>query len=75
MRLATGGRDQLIHLWDTNSFDEVAQLHGHSAYVKSLAFSPDGSMLISGSGDGTIRTWNTKLHEDYNPTVSKSVGP
>jgi WD40 repeat protein len=74
MRLATGGRDQLIHLWDTNSFDEVAQLHGHSAYVKSLAFSPDGTTMISGSGDGTIHIWGTVSVRDREIAADTSLG-
>lgn len=31
---------------------------GHKDEVRSLAFSPDGKMLISGSEDGTIRGWD-----------------
>jgi hypothetical protein len=31
----------------------------HTNYVFSLAFSPDGSSLASGSGDGTVRIWDT----------------
>ena len=31
---------------------------GHSWYVFSLAFSPDGETLVSGSGDSTVRLWD-----------------
>jgi WD40 repeat protein len=32
-------------------------LSGHENWVRSVAFSPDGAWLASGSGDGTIRLW------------------
>jgi uncharacterized caspase-like protein len=32
---------------------------GHSAQVFSVAFSPDGTRLLSGSRGGTIRVWDT----------------
>ena len=36
------------------------RLHGHASYVFSLAFSPNGATLASGSGDSTVRLWDTK---------------
>src|SRR5208282_2717084 len=37
----------------------MALLKGHSDVVNALAFSPDGSRLISGSGDRTAILWDT----------------
>src|SRR5262249_50063026 len=46
-------------LWDLERGQQVARLPGHTSFVWSLAFSPDGATLASGSGDATVRLWDT----------------
>jgi WD40 repeat protein len=48
----------LIRIVDAVSFATVGTLKGHTTYVISLEFSPDGMGLLSGGYDHTIRLWN-----------------
>ena len=36
-------------------------LQGHSASVTSVAFSPDGARVVSGSGDNSLRLWDAAI--------------
>jgi WD40 repeat protein len=59
--LATGGQDNLVHLWEVATGAERRVLRGHDSMVLSLSFSPDGRRLASStsdSGDGTALIWD-----------------
>ena len=50
---------QHVTLWDVATQAKIARWQGHANDVEFLAFSPNGNMLASASGDATIRLWNT----------------
>lgn len=70
--IASSDQDGSIYLWkvankettegtfaDIPPFEEVGQpFLGHSSSIESIAFSLDGTRMISGSHDGSIRIWD-----------------
>ena len=57
-RLAVGGADNAIHLYDTRSWKEQLRIEQHADWVMDLAFSPDGAQIASASRDRTARIYN-----------------
>ena len=49
-----------IRLWEVATGENIATFWGHPTDVQDLAFSPDGTLLASGSFDGTILLWDLK---------------
>jgi WD40 repeat protein len=71
--LASGSKDKTILLWDLKNIEQngeapqvIKKLVGHTDGVSSLAFSPDGYWLLSGSWkeDATVRLWDLRQSGD-----------
>lgn len=67
-RLATGSADSTIRVWDTQTGNCLQILQEHSNWVRGVAFAPleadanwdqeHGQILVSGSGDDTVKLWD-----------------
>jgi WD40 repeat protein len=53
--IASGTASGDIQVWDTSNMSNIATIRGHHGQVTSIAFSSDGSQIVSGSLDGTVR--------------------
>ena len=55
-----GMEKMAIRLWEVASGKNIATLWGHPTDIQALAFSPDSTILASGSFDCTILLWDLK---------------
>lgn len=57
--VAAGSIDSFdIHIWSVQTGQLLDRLTGHEGPVSSLAFAPNGGLLVSGSWDKTARIWS-----------------
>jgi glucose repression regulatory protein TUP1 len=48
----------MVRVWNVTTGQQLERLKGHKDSVYSVAFSPDGKSLVSGSLDRTLRVWD-----------------
>ena len=81
--LASGSWDKTIILWDVwtmlstgvSTSQPIGQpLKGHTDNVTSVAFSPDGKMLASGSEDDTILLWDVSTIINTGALTDQPIG-
>jgi U3 small nucleolar RNA-associated protein 13 len=58
-RLASGAEDGKIRIWDLHKRKSAAILDSHVSVVRSLQYSPQEKVLVSGSRDKTLIIWDS----------------
>lgn len=81
LAVANRGKDT-IDLWNLSTRQIEMTLTGHTSTVNTLAFSPDGLLLASGSNDRSVRLWDVRsgqmvaeLREHRAPVQSVGFSP
>lgn len=57
-RIASGGADGTVQVWDAANGGNVFTFHGDSNYVETVAWSPNGKRIASAYIDGTVQVWD-----------------
>lgn len=58
--IASGGRDDVVRIWDAQLGEQLAVLEGKGGDIFSVAFSPDGMFLAAGAQNGTVLLWSAR---------------
>jgi len=61
--LASGSDDQTVKLWDIQTGECLKTFLGHTDWIQSVHFSPDGQHLATGSRDQTLKIWDVYTGE------------
>src|SRR5262249_30730739 len=71
---ATGGPDKAVRWWAPWPAEMLRPpFRGHAGSVQAVAFSRDDKVLISASGDGTVKFWNLDLGSELWTVHSRSL--
>ncbi|CAM9381370.1 unnamed protein product [Heterosigma akashiwo] len=71
-KLVSASADKTLCLWDPNAGKLKKKLTGHTGIVNSCVFGKrGGTMVVSGSDDGTVRVWDTRVRNAIDTFESK----
>jgi WD40 repeat protein len=65
--IAFGGADAVTRVWDAQTGGEVRGFRGHTDWVTSVAFLPDGKGVVSAGVDKAVRLFELASREMANP--------
>jgi WD40 repeat protein/serine/threonine protein kinase len=63
-RLASGGYDGLLKVWDPIRGAELARMEAHTGWVLGVCWNPDGTQLASAGSDRLVIAWDAKTGQN-----------
>jgi WD40 repeat protein len=77
-QLLVGGYNNVIEVWDLNDYEIVKLISGSygindQGSVRTIAFSPNGNSIASGSGSSRIKIWNAHNGSEIKTIESRSA--
>ncbi|KAJ2556560.1 beta transducin [Coemansia sp. RSA 1933] len=61
--IVTSSKDTLVKLWDLRARHCIQTLVSHRSEVWSMAASPDGRLLVTGTSDAELRVWTIDIEK------------
>ncbi|KAL0672658.1 hypothetical protein Bca4012_000638 [Brassica carinata] len=62
--LVSGGKDQLVKIWDARTARELCSLHGHKNMVLSVKWNQNGNLLLTASKDQIIKLYDIRTMKE-----------
>ncbi|KAL1712296.1 WD40-repeat-containing domain protein [Schizophyllum commune] len=75
MSIASCSTDGSVWLWEVHTQLQTHELEGRRGCARSIAWSPTGGFLVSGSYDGIIQIWDTYTGKQMGEPLTGHTGP
>ena len=62
--VVSGGKDQLVELWDPNSGMNIRTLHLHNNSINRIRFNQNGNWILSGSKDHLVKVTDIRMMKE-----------
>lgn len=62
--IVSGGKDQLVEIWDPSSGEVIGTLHLHKNSINRLRFNQNGNLFLSGSKDHTVKVSDIRMMKE-----------
>ncbi len=74
-QIVSASADKLAHVRNTENFEVTTTLEGHTSYVLSVTFSPNGNRIATGGDDGAIKIWDANTGTQLSSFQTPKSGP